>query len=506
MTMTLSGKASMLVAMTLALATARLGLAQPVGAAAISPRVLPSVVVVDVQRSGGARMIGTGFVAVKDGLMVTALHVLRDATKVTVTFATGEQFEAVGLVDKDDRRNLALVRIRAFGRPVLEIAPGEPAVGDHVFVAVVKNGAFGLVEASVAEVMVQGPMKFYRLAGDIPGGNSGSPVVNAAGEVVGMHVTVSLDGRDIEAAVPATYTLGLEPSLPVQPWTPATPEGGAPAAGGAPAVPTAQAPSPANQEIDANLAAAMINIHDWWAIYGPLSGVIYRASLYSNMKNLDLYTVQSQIDSSINSLRWLKAADPLRDRLVSVAVQLLASERQAIDLDLQCWLLNKDAAPGKRNPQAEDAARRATALFEAVPPQVASLRGYFQQLAASSPSFLTPLSSEMRYFLGIEERKSKLVLGVYLHSAATMQIFNLVPHGLAVALGLRSGELVVSAGGRSFNPKDDMEDFKLLVEENAGRTLEVVVKRSGKLKTLKLTVPADVTQKYGRGEGDGWQA
>lgn len=504
--MTLSRKASILVVVALSLAAARPGLAQTGGAAAVGPRVLPSVVAVEVQRSGGTRMAGTGFVAVKDGLIVTALHVLRDAAKVTVTFATGEQFEAVGLVDKDDRRNLALVRIRAFGRPVLKVAPGEPAVGDKVLVAVVKDGAFGMVEAGIAEVVVRGSMKFYRLAGEIPGGNSGSPVVDAAGEVVGMHVTITVDGRDMEAAVPATYTLGLEPSLPVQPWASAAPAGataaapaGSVTAGATPAVPNAAATSPDSEQIDAALAAALTNLHDWWAIYGPFSREIYRISLYSSLKNLDLYTVQSKIDSAINSLRWLKPADAPRDKLVPVVGQLLASERQAIDLDLQCWLLNKDAPPGKRNPQAEDAARRAAALFEAVPPQVASLEGDFRRLAQESPKFLASLPPEMRYFLGIVPRKSQLDLGVYLQAAAPMQVLGFaVAKSLAGDLGLHGGDIIVSAGGREFKPEDDMEDFKLLVESNAGRTLDVVVKRGGKLKTLQMKIPVDVVQKYGR--------
>jgi S1-C subfamily serine protease len=497
-----SRKALVLVAAAAWVGSVQVCAGQAAAPAGISQRVLPSLVALKVQRTGGVTASGTAFVAVKDGLLVTAAHVLRDAIKVSATFPNGEEFDCAGIVDRDDRHNLALIRIRAFGRPVLTISPGELPAGEKVFVGVVKDGAFGVVEAGVADAVVQSGIKFYRLAGQIPDGNNGSPVTNAAGEVVGLHVTVVQGNQSAEMVLPSAYILGLEPSLPVQPWASAAPSGGV-AAGAAPAVPTAAAASPDSEEIDVALAAALTNLHDWWAIYGPFSRDIYRISLYSNLKNLDLYTVQSKIDSAINSLRWLKPADALRDKLVPVVAQLLASERQAIDLDLQCWLLNKDAPPGKRNPQAEDAARRAAALFDAVPPQVASLRGDFRRLAQESPKFLAPLPPEMRYFLGLDPRKSKLALGIYLQAVAPMQVLSFaVAKPLAGELGLRGGDLIVSAAGRKFKPQDDMEDFKLLVESNAGRTLEVVVQRGGTLKTLQVKVPADVVQRYGRTPGD----
>lgn len=508
--MRLSRKVLVLVAAAAWVGSVQVCAGQAAAPAGISQRVLPSLVALKVQRPGGVTASGTAFVAVKDGLLVTAAHVLRDAIKVSATFPNGEEFDCAGIVDRDDRHNLALIRIRAFDRPGLTISPGDLPAGEKVFVGVVKDGAFGVVEAGVADAVVQSGIKFYRLAGQIPDGNNGSPVLNAAGEVVGLHVTVVQGNQSVEMVLPSAYILGLEPSLPVQPWASAAPAGAAPAApgggvaaGGAPAVPTAVAASPDSEEIDAALAAALTNLHDWWAIYGPFSRDIYRISLYNNLKNLDLYTVQSKIDSAINSLRWLKPADALRDKLVPMVAQLLASERQAIDLDLQCWLLNKDAPPGKRNPQAEDAARRAAALFEAVPPQVASLRGDFRRLAQESPKFLAPLPPEMRYVLGLDPRKSKLTLGIYLQAVAPMQVLSFaVAKPLAGELGLRGGDLIVSAAGREFKPQDDMEDFKLLVESNAGRTLEVVVQRGSKLKTLQVKVSADVVQRYGRTPGD----
>ena len=56
---------------------------------------------------------------------------------------------------------------------------------------------------------------------------------------------------------------------------------------------------------------------------------------------------------------------------------------------------------------------------------------------------------------------------------------------------------------RTFKPEDDIEEFKLLIEQRPGGTLDVVVNRGGKPKTLQLKIPADVAQKYARGGGAG---
>jgi S1-C subfamily serine protease len=116
----------------------------------MSPKVLPSIVVLNIQRSDGKLATAMAFAGIKDGMLVTALHVLKDAVRVTATFTNGEEFDCAGIIDKDERRNLALIRIKAFGRPMLKINPVELAVGEKLFLPIVREGAFGVVETSIA--------------------------------------------------------------------------------------------------------------------------------------------------------------------------------------------------------------------------------------------------------------------------------------------------------------------------------------------------------------------
>jgi S1-C subfamily serine protease len=485
--MRLSMKHHILIALASLLAVPLACWGQEINPVGMSPKILPSIVVLHIQRPDGIPVTATAFAGVKDGVLVTALHIIKDAVRVTATFPNGEEFDCAGIIDKDERRNLALVRVKAFGRPMLKINPSELAVGEKFSLPIIKEGAFGVVETSVAEALIIGGIKFYRLTGEFPGGNSGSPIIDSRGEVAGVHVTITQDNKTTEMALPAAYILGLEPSLPVQPWTQTASQ--QPAA--------SPAPGP-NATVDASLAATLIKVHDNWSYFTNLSERIYRITRYGSLGGLDLYKIQADLDNDISQLGWLKTEDPLRQKLIQATAQLITKEKQALEYNINCANLNKNTPPSKAMPQAEEFAKRAAALLNSIPGQVQPLQPGFRQLAQNSPEFLKALPIEMRYFLGVIDRKSKLTLGAYTSANNPFYILDLMKNQLGDELGLSPGDTIISAGDRTFKAEDDIEDFKLILEGNPGKVLEVVVKRGSKIKTLSMKIPLDVLQKYGR--------
>src|SRR5687767_14703791 len=81
-------------------------------AAAVYKKVLPSVMTIKVKRADGSSSLGTGFLAYKDGLAVTCWHVVKGAVSATAKFSDGEEFDVSGLVDKDEKRDLAVIRVK----------------------------------------------------------------------------------------------------------------------------------------------------------------------------------------------------------------------------------------------------------------------------------------------------------------------------------------------------------------------------------------------------------
>ncbi|MBK7705887.1 MAG: trypsin-like peptidase domain-containing protein [Acidobacteria bacterium] len=171
-----------------------------------------------VQKQDGTAQNGVGFLAVRDGMVATAWHIVRDAKRVVARFPSGDEFQCTGVIDKDETRNVALVRIKVFGRPLLKLSAADSPAGANLFVAGVKDTAFGLLPVTVAEPASKDGSKWAILNGDVPIGNSGAPLLNSEGEVVGLLTLRQIEGKVVPTMIPAGFILALDNSLPTEPW------------------------------------------------------------------------------------------------------------------------------------------------------------------------------------------------------------------------------------------------------------------------------------------------
>jgi S1-C subfamily serine protease len=179
---------------------------------------LPSIVTLTVKTPAGDAT-GTGFLALKEGILVTAWHVVSDATKVTARFSTGEEFEVSGLVDRDADRDVALVRLKAAGRPMLTLAPSDPSVGSKAFLIGAPQGLeFSISDGIVSQIQIFDGTKQYQFSCASSRGSSGGPLLDAKGAVLGVCSWQVKDGQNLNFAVPSLYVRGLDASLPTKPW------------------------------------------------------------------------------------------------------------------------------------------------------------------------------------------------------------------------------------------------------------------------------------------------
>ena len=82
-----------------------------------------------VENLAGERYVGTAFLAIKEGVAVTAWHVVADARRVTARFGDNLFADVLGVIDKDERSDLALVRVRISDRARVRLATADPAIG-----------------------------------------------------------------------------------------------------------------------------------------------------------------------------------------------------------------------------------------------------------------------------------------------------------------------------------------------------------------------------------------
>jgi regulator of sirC expression with transglutaminase-like and TPR domain/S1-C subfamily serine protease len=163
--------------------------APPAWVAKIAAAAKPSVVVITVSgRDGSEAGIGTGFIVRADGLVATNLHVIGEARPIAVRTHDGRSHEVIAVEAADRLLDLALLRIAAKGLPALALGDSDRLKqGDPVAALGNPHG----LEHSVVAGVVSGSrlidgVPMIQLAMPIEPGNSGGPVLDAAGRVQGI--------------------------------------------------------------------------------------------------------------------------------------------------------------------------------------------------------------------------------------------------------------------------------------------------------------------------------
>lgn len=146
---------------------------------------------------GAARAtLGSGFVIDPAGTIVTNNHVVDGASRVTVTFSDGREF-AARVLGRDPKTDLAVVRIEGDGRfPAIAWGDSDRVrVGEDVFAV---GSPFGLGNSVTSGILSArgreigaGPYDdFLQVDAPINSGNSGGPLFNAAGQVIGVNTAI----------------------------------------------------------------------------------------------------------------------------------------------------------------------------------------------------------------------------------------------------------------------------------------------------------------------------
>ncbi len=151
---------------------------------------------------------GTGFVISPDGEILTNQHVVEDAERVTVRLGDGRSFRAA-IIGADADTDIALLKID--GVKDLPVAPlGDSArirVGEWVCaignpLAYEHTVTVGVVSFLGRKLFDQSLDNYIQTDAAINVGNSGGPLINARGEVIGINAAVSEEANNIGFAVP----------------------------------------------------------------------------------------------------------------------------------------------------------------------------------------------------------------------------------------------------------------------------------------------------------------
>jgi serine protease Do len=140
--------------------------------------------------------LGSGFIIDPTGYVITNNHVIEEAAEITVILQDDERFPAK-LIGVDKKTDLALLKVQA-NRPLPALAWGDSEkvrVGDWVMAIGNPFGLGGTVTVGIisarARDINQGPYdNFFQTDASINRGNSGGPLFNLDGEVIGINTAI----------------------------------------------------------------------------------------------------------------------------------------------------------------------------------------------------------------------------------------------------------------------------------------------------------------------------
>jgi S1-C subfamily serine protease len=191
-------------------------------------RVAPAVVSIDVHRRGSTARrshtqagSGSGFVFASDGLILTNSHVVEQAAEIGVTLPDGRE-RAADLIGRDPDTDVAVVRISAPDLTAVELGdsrrlrPGQlvVAIGNpYGFQHTVTAGVVSALGRSLRATTGRLIEHVIQTDAALNPGNSGGPLVDSAGRVVGVNTAIIAGGQGLSFAVPVSTVATVLPAL-----------------------------------------------------------------------------------------------------------------------------------------------------------------------------------------------------------------------------------------------------------------------------------------------------
>ncbi len=176
-------------------------------------------------QSATSQAAGTGMIVTDDGYILTNKHVVSGANRIYVVLSDGTTYENVELITTDPLNDVAVLKIKdASGLTPVTLGDSKTvSVGQQVIAI---GNALGVYQNTVTSGIISGTGRSLTATDEtyssaetltdmlqtdaaINSGNSGGPLVNAAGEVIGINTAVYADGNGIGFAIPISSVKGL---------------------------------------------------------------------------------------------------------------------------------------------------------------------------------------------------------------------------------------------------------------------------------------------------------
>lgn len=178
--------------------------------------ISPSVVEITTDSSSGGG-IGTGFFCDDKGTVITNYHVIRDRQKAWITLSDGRTYSVTSVLGYDADRDLAVLATGCTQSIPLTFRASSVKTGEKVYAIGSSRGltaSFSDGIVSAVDRNVYGNV-YIQTTAPVSNGNSGGPLVDAKGEVVGVICSSFENGQNLNLAIPVAAIQDVSLKNPV---------------------------------------------------------------------------------------------------------------------------------------------------------------------------------------------------------------------------------------------------------------------------------------------------
>lgn len=147
--------------------------------------------------------LGTGFFIDDQGTLVTCYHVIDGATELSVELSDGGVYRVDSIIDFNELYDIAVLEVSINGNPYLSVCENTAVQGETVYALGASRGLEGTFSNGVISAVNRkvGAITCVQTTAATSGGNSGGPLMNVYGEVVGINAMTRTDGQNLNYAI-----------------------------------------------------------------------------------------------------------------------------------------------------------------------------------------------------------------------------------------------------------------------------------------------------------------
>ncbi len=179
-------------------------------ASTIYENTAQSVVLVLTKTPTG-QIQGSGVILRSDGVIATNYHIVKGAISARVHLANGDIYDEVSILDTDERKDIAILKVKATNLPVVRTADSNIVkIGATVYVISNPKGLENSLSSGlISSIRSAEGFRVFQFTAAISPGSSGGALLDDNGRFIGLAFASFRDGQNLNLAIPANYVVPL---------------------------------------------------------------------------------------------------------------------------------------------------------------------------------------------------------------------------------------------------------------------------------------------------------